>query len=119
MMTNLLYLAKQISDEFESFVNGLAVVAIYNAKKKSDAQETAVSNGCDILIATPDRLREFIDESKVDLSQVKHVVLDEMDDMLETNVIDDVKKILKNIFTSGNRKIHLNMCHCSFVFTFN
>ena len=74
-------------------------MTIYSGKKKSDNQETAVTNGCDILIATPDRLKEFIDEEKVDLSEIKHVVFDEIDQMLDT---DDVKKILKHSIQSGN-----------------
>ena len=82
-------------------VNGLTIVGIYSSKKKSDDQETAISNGCDILIATPDRLREFLDQSKVDVSQLKHVVLDEMDRMLDASILEDLKKILKNVFSSG------------------
>lgn len=74
------------------------MATIYAAKKKSDDQETAIINGCDILVATPDRLKEFVDNEKVDLSQVKHVVLDEVDEQ-----VDDLKKVLKNVFTSGNR----------------
>lgn len=94
---------KTISDEFESLVNGLTVVGIFTSKKKSDDQETAISNGCDILIATPDRLREFLDQSKVDVSQLKHVVLDEIDRMLDASVLEDLKKILKNVFSSDTK----------------
>ncbi|CAF0765287.1 unnamed protein product [Adineta ricciae] len=87
--------AKPISDNFQTVVNDLAVATIYTTKKKSDDQETEVTNGCDILVATPDRLKEFIDEEKVDLSQIKHVVLDEVDEL-----VDELKKTLKNVFTS-------------------
>ena len=80
-------------------VNGLTVASIFPAKKKSEEQETVVSNGCDILIATPDRLREFLDQSKVDVSEVKHVVLDEVDRMLDAT--EDLKKVLKQVFSSG------------------
>lgn len=90
------FVAKPISDNFQSVVNDLAVATIYTTKKKSDDQETEVTNGCDVLVATPDRLKEFIDEEKVDLSQIKHVVLDEVDEL-----IDDLKKTLKHVFTSG------------------
>lgn len=95
-------IAKQISDDFQSIVNDLVVVPIFGGKKKSDDQETAVADGCDILVATPDRLKDFLDNEKVDLSTVKHVVLDEADEMLEDPLVDDVKKILKQVFTSGN-----------------
>ncbi|CAF3338707.1 unnamed protein product [Rotaria sp. Silwood1] len=93
-------ISKQISDDFQSIVNDLSIATIYSSKKKSDDQETAISNGCDILVATPDRLQEFIDNEKVDLSQIKHVVLDEIDRMLDSTVLDHIKTILKHIFTS-------------------
>ena len=96
-----IFSAKQISDDFQSIVNDLSIVPIYSVKKKSDDQETSVANGCDILVATPDRLKEFIDNEKVDLSAVKHVVLDGIDQMSEAPAVDDVKKILKQVFTSG------------------
>ncbi len=56
----------------------------------------------DILVSTPDRLKEVIDNEKVDLSEIKHVILDETDRMVESDVIEDVKKILKQVFSSGN-----------------
>lgn len=94
-------LVKTIADEFEALATGLSTVSAYNAKKKVENQETAIAAGCDILVATPNRLREVLDESKVDVSQVKHIVLDEMDRMLEAAVLEDLKKILKHIFASG------------------
>lgn len=103
------FLAKQISDDFQAIVNDLLAVPIFSAKKKADDQETALSNGCDILVATPDRLKEFIDNEKVDLSEVKHVVIDEVDRMLDSTVVENIKQILKTVFTSGNLlKIILN-----------
>jgi superfamily II DNA/RNA helicase len=47
-------------------------------------------------------LKEFIDDEKVDITEIKHVVLDEIDLMLDSPVIDDIKKILKSVFVSGN-----------------
>ncbi|CAF0929234.1 unnamed protein product [Rotaria sordida] len=93
-------ITKQISDDFQSIINDLSIVTIYSAKKKSDDQEKAISNGCDILVATPDRLKEFIDNEKIDLSQIKHVILDEIDRMLDSPAIDHIKTIFKHIFTS-------------------
>ncbi|CAF0964273.1 unnamed protein product [Rotaria sordida] len=93
-------ITKQISDDFQSIINDLSIVTIYSAKKKSDDQETAISNGCDILVATPDRLKEFIDNEKIDLSQIKHVILDEIDRMLDSPAIDHIKTIFKHIFKS-------------------
>jgi len=92
--------AKQVSDEFQTIVNDLSVVAVFAAKKKSDEQETAIANGVDVLVATPDRLKELIDNEKVDLSSVNHVVLDDVDQMLESETSENVKKVLKQTFSS-------------------
>ena len=101
---NFHFTAKQISNEFQSIVNNLCVATIYSSKKKSDNQETTIVNGCDILVATPDRLKELIDNEKIDLSQIKHIILDEVDRILDSNVMDNIKKILKHIFTLGNHQ---------------
>jgi len=91
-------ITKQISDDLQSIVNDLSIVPVYNnKKKKSDDQEAAILNGCDILVATPDRLKEFLENDKLDFSQVKHVILDGIDQMSDT---DDIKKILKQIVKS-------------------
>jgi len=92
---------KQISNDFQTIVNDLVVVPIFTAKKKADEQETTVANGCDVLVATPDRLKEFLDNEKVDLSGVQHVVLDDADRMLDASAVEDVKKILKEVFSSA------------------
>lgn len=47
------------------------------------SQGDRLSRGCNILVATPGRLKQFIDESRVDLSQVRFFVLDEADRMLD------------------------------------
>ncbi|CAF2054462.1 unnamed protein product [Rotaria magnacalcarata] len=92
---------KKVSDDFQSIVNDLSIATIFTTKKKSDDQETAITNGCDVLVATPDRLQEFINNEKVDLSQLKHVVINEIASMLDSPVIDHIKAILKSVFTSG------------------
>lgn len=91
---------KQVSDEFQSIVNDLSVVGVYSAKKKSDEQETAIANGVDVLVATPDRLKELVDNEKVDLSSVNHVVIDDVDQMVESEVAENIKKVLKQAFSS-------------------
>ena len=94
-------MTKQISDDIQTITADLTVATIFSAKKKADTQEVAISNGCDFLIATPDRLNELVGSGKVDLTEVKHVVLDEMDQMLEAPAVDEVKKALKQVFQAG------------------
>ncbi len=51
--------------------------------------------GCDILIATPGRLIDLVEQGYGDLSAVRHLVLDEADRMLDMGFIHAIKRILK------------------------
>ncbi|CAF0750993.1 unnamed protein product [Adineta steineri] len=92
-------LTKQISDDFQSIVTDMSVVTIYGGKKYED-QENSIRNGCDIIVATPGRLKDIIDKKRLDLSKIKHVILDEVDRMLDMGFIDDVEEILGHMFKS-------------------
>ncbi|CAF3090057.1 unnamed protein product [Rotaria sp. Silwood2] len=72
-------LTKQILDDFQSI--------------------NSIRNDCDILVATPGRLKDIVDKGKLDLTKIKHVILDEVDRMLDMGFIDDVEEILEHIFT--------------------
>jgi ATP-dependent RNA helicase DDX21 len=50
-------------------------------------------------------LKDIVDKGRLDLTKVKHVILDEVDRMLDMGFIDDVEEILGHIFTSS--KYHL------------
>ncbi len=52
-------------------------------------------SGCDILVATPGRLLDLANRHLVDLSEVKHFVLDEADRMLDMGFIHDIKRVIK------------------------
>ena len=51
--------------------------------------------GCDLLVATPGRLIDLVEQGVADLSQVKHLVLDEADRMLDMGFIHAIKRILR------------------------
>jgi ATP-dependent RNA helicase RhlE len=57
-------------------------------------QVKAMARGVDILIATPGRLLDLVQQKHVRLSDVKHFVLDEADRMLDMGFIRDVRKIV-------------------------
>ncbi|HXH99361.1 MAG TPA: DEAD/DEAH box helicase [Sphingobacteriaceae bacterium] len=61
------------------------------------AQTTALKAGIDILIATPGRLLDLMNQRFVDLSELKIFVLDEADRMLDMGFIHDVKKVIAKI----------------------
>jgi ATP-dependent RNA helicase RhlE len=57
----------------------------------------ALRSGCDILIATPGRLLDLVDQHALDLSRIKHFVLDEADRMLDMGFIHDIKRIIRSL----------------------
>ena len=54
-----------------------------------------LSRGADIIVATPGRLMDHIEQKRVDLSNIETLVLDEADRMLDMGFIDDVQYIAK------------------------
>jgi ATP-dependent RNA helicase RhlE len=57
-------------------------------------QTNALKRGVDILVATPGRLLDLINQRFIDLRQLEFFVLDEADRMLDMGFIHDVKKII-------------------------
>ncbi len=58
-------------------------------------QINGLRTGCDILVATPGRLLDLANRGFVDFSQVKHLVLDEADRMLDMGFIHDIRRVIK------------------------
>lgn len=61
------------------------------------SQVKAISAGVDILVATPGRLLDLMQQGHVSLSDVKYFVLDEADRMLDSGFINDVKRIISRL----------------------
>ena len=57
-------------------------------------QINAMRRGVDVLVATPGRLLDLVDQGHIDLSQVEFFVLDEVDRMLDMGFLRDVKRIV-------------------------
>jgi ATP-dependent RNA helicase RhlE len=62
---------------------------------KQGPQVDKLKRGVDILIATPGRLLDLMDQGYIKLGQVEKLVLDEADRMLDMGFIHDIRKILK------------------------
>ncbi len=60
-------------------------------------QTRALRNGVDILVATPGRLMDHMNQGNVDLSKVEMLILDEADRMLDMGFINDIKKIISKL----------------------
>lgn len=91
-------LASQILDSFQNYGKNtpLKFTAIYGGVSQF-AQEKAIQRGVDIVVATPGRLCDLINQRIVNLSQVKILVLDEADRMLDMGFLPDIKRILSTM----------------------
>ena len=91
-------LAIQISESFTAYgkYTGLRHTVIYGGVSQN-AQTNALRNGIDILVATPGRLLDLIDQQFVNLQNIQFFVLDEADRMLDMGFIHDVKKIISKL----------------------
>ena len=88
-------LAAQVADSFEKFsVNNKLTMALLIGGVSFADQNTALSRGVDVLIATPGRLLDHFERGKVLLNDVKILVIDEADRMLDMGFIPDVEKIV-------------------------
>ena len=58
-------------------------------------QKEALRNGCEVLIATPGRLLDHVEQRTVNLSQVGILVLDEADRMLDMGFLPDLDRIMQ------------------------
>lgn len=61
----------------------------------------AIRNGIDILVGTPGRIKDHIQNHKLDLSKLNHVVLDEVDQMLDMGFAEQVEEILASSYKKG------------------
>jgi len=91
-------LAVQIYESFHSygrFTDMRSCVVFGGVSQKPQVEK--LNRGVDILVATPGRLNDLINQGCVDLSHVQIFVLDEADRMLDMGFIIDVKRILAKI----------------------
>ena len=89
-------LAEQLTETINRYAQfmPITVKALYGGVKIS-AQEKKLKAGIDIVVATPGRLLEHMDNNSIDLGNIEFVVLDEADRMLDMGFIADVKAVLK------------------------
>jgi ATP-dependent RNA helicase RhlE len=102
-------LANQINDSFKAYGkhSKLRSMVIFGGVNQNK-QVNQLNAGVDILVATPGRLLDLMNQGHIHLSKITHFVLDEADRMLDMGFIHDIKKILprlpknkQNIFFSA------------------
>ncbi len=91
-------LAQQIDQQFQgfSYYAPISTTVVYGGGdgKGWDVQKRGMLMGADVVIATPGRMIAHLQNSGVDLSGVKYLILDEADRMLDMGFFDDIMKIV-------------------------
>ena len=93
-------LSLQIGESFRAYgrYTGLRSTVIYGGVGQAP-QVRALNAGVDILVATPGRLLDLMQQGFVDLSHVEVLVLDEADRMLDMGFIHDLRRIVAKVPT--------------------
>ncbi|MEX0719122.1 MAG: DEAD/DEAH box helicase [Balneolaceae bacterium] len=88
-------LAIQIDESFKNYgrFTGLSSVVVFGGVNQK-SQVKKLRRGVDILVATPGRLLDLMNQGHISLKNVEVFVLDEADRMLDMGFIHDVKKLL-------------------------
>jgi ATP-dependent RNA helicase RhlB len=102
-------LANQIAKEGVAFAKycNLSVRAVYGGVDYQKQMDTLQNRQCDLLVATPGRLIDFMNKKVVDLSSCRILVLDEADRMLDMGFIPDVRRIIGRLPAKNNRQTML------------
>lgn len=89
-------LAIQIDENFKAYAKYTDIrnTVIYGGVKQG-TQVNRLKSGIDVLVATPGRLLDLINQGFITLKHIEFFVLDEADQMLDMGFIHDIKKLLK------------------------
>jgi len=88
-------LASQIFESFCSYGRHVRIrhVVVFGGVKQA-SQVRSLRAGCDVLVATPGRLLDLINQRHIDLRGVETLVLDEADRMLDMGFVNDIRKVV-------------------------
>ncbi len=91
-------LAVQIEANFREFMGGagLRTCLVLGGVSRA-SQIKKISRGVDIVIATPGRLEDLVNDKKIRLDEVRFVVLDEADRMLDMGFVEPVRRIISRL----------------------
>ena len=92
-------LCLQITDDirdFAKYMDGVHVEAVYGGAA-IEAQMRALKKGVEIVVATPGRLIDLMHRGKVSLDEVRNIVLDEADEMLNMGFSDSINEIFESL----------------------
>jgi ATP-dependent RNA helicase RhlE len=91
-------LAIQIGESFSTYGRhtGIQNTVIFGGVKQN-TQTAALQKGIDVLVATPGRLLDLMNQGFISLKDIKYFVLDEADRMLDMGFIHDIRKIISQL----------------------
>lgn len=91
-------LAIQIGDNFKAYGENLGISqAVIFGGVSQHHQVIALKRGVDVLIATPGRLLDLMNQGFIKLNAIEYFVLDEADRMLDMGFIHDIKKVIAHL----------------------
>ena len=91
-------LALQVSDSFQSFADhlgGVNVLPIYGGQAYG-IQLSGLRRGAQVIVGTPGRVIDHLEKGSLDISNLRFLVLDEADEMLNMGFQEDVERILED-----------------------
>ena len=89
-------LALQIAEDARAYARHLPIrSAVLFGGVNQRSQVDALRRGADVVVATPGRLLDLLEQGHLVLNQVSHLVLDEADRMLDMGFLPDVRRIIK------------------------
>ncbi len=91
-------LAAQIAESFQTYSKYMdCVTQTVFGGVKINKQIRALERGCHVLVATPGRLLDLVNQGAVQLGDVEVLILDEADQMLDMGFIHDLQKIISHV----------------------
>ncbi|MFW6038994.1 MAG: DEAD/DEAH box helicase [bacterium] len=91
-------LAGQIADSFKAYGEHLSITGtVIFGGVNQNPQVKALRRGVDIVVATPGRLQDLMQQGHVDLGGIETLVLDEADRMLDMGFINDIRRIVEHL----------------------
>ena len=99
-------LALQVAEAFETYATHMKVrlLPVYGGQGYG-VQLAALSRGVDVVVGTPGRVIDHLDRGTLDLSELRFLVLDEADEMLNMGFAEDVERILAD--TPADKQVAL------------
>src|SRR3954467_3801261 len=100
-------LAIQVAEAFQKYaanLPGFHVLPIYGGQSYTP-QLKGLKRGAHVIVGTPGRLLDHVQSGALDLSQIKYLVLDEGDEMLQMGFVDDIETLFKQ--TPADKQVAL------------